>query len=196
MKTKKQILETARNLFNEKGYTKTTMRDISNAMNMTVGNLTYHFKKKHDLFYALMVDIELDSKIIKAESLLDFHLVIDELLDGMVRNRFFFSDFKLFDSIEGYVSPDVKGKEFLNLTVNLLNDLKSNGYFITEFDSDRMVSTMRICLLAHLTWISNGPDIQDKHAFLLDHWRLLMPYFTKKGWTCYYSEIEPRLKEI
>lgn len=196
MKTKKQILETARNLFNEHGYTKTTMRDISGAMNMTVGNLTYHFKKKHDLFYALMDDIELDTKIIKAESLLDFHLVIDELLAGMVRNRFFFSDFKLFDSIEGFVPPDVKSKDFLSLTVKLLDDLKINGYFIPEFDTDRMVSTMNICLLAHLTWISNNPDIQDKHSFLLDHWRLLMPYFTEKGWACYHNEIEIRLKEI
>lgn len=194
MKRKKQILETARTLFNEYGYNQTTMRDISGAMNISVGNLTYHFKKKHDLFYALMDDIELDAKIIKADSLLDFHLVIDELLAGMVRNRFFFSDFKLFDSIEGYVSPDVKGKEFLNLTVNLLTDLRSNGYFITEFDDERIISTMRICLLAHLTWISNDPDITDKHLFLLDHWRLLMPYFTKKGWDCYYHEIEPKLK--
>lgn len=196
MKTKKQILETARNLFNEYGYTKTTMRDISNALNMTVGNLTYHFNKKHDLFFALMDEIELDTKIIKAESLLDFHLVIDELLAGMVRNRFFFSDFKLFDGIDGYVSPDVKSKEFLNLMVDLLNDLKTSGYFISEFDSDRMVSTMKICLLAHLTWISHDPTIQDKHSFLLDHWRLLMPYFTEQGWACYHSEIEPRIKEI
>lgn len=194
MKRKKQILETARTLFNEYGYNQTTMRDISGAMNISVGNLTYHFKKKHDLFYALMDDIELDAKIIKADSLLDFHLVIDELLAGMVRNRFFFSDFKLFDSIEGYVSPDVKGKEFLNLTVNLLTDLRSNGYFIAEFDDERIISTMRICLLAHLTWISNDPDITDKHLFLLDHWRLLMPYFTKKGWDCYNHEIEPKLK--
>lgn len=196
MKTKKQILETARNLFNEYGYTKTTMREISNALNMTVGNLTYHFNKKHDLFFALMDEIELDTKIIKAESLLDFHLVIDELLAGMVRNRFFFSDFKLFDSIDGYVSPDVKSKEFLNLMVDLLNDLKTSGYFISEFDSDRMDSTMKICLLAHLTWISHDPTIQDKHSFLLDHWRLLMPYFTEQGWACYHSEIEPRIKEI
>lgn len=193
MKTKKEILKTARKLFNEYGYANTSMRDISNALNMTVGNLTYHFKKKHDIFFALMNEIELAEPQALAVSLLDFHKLIAELLEGMVKNRFFFSDFKLFATIEGSVSPLVKNEKFLRLAVKQLSNLQTEGFF-NDFNESRMISTMRICLLAHLAWISDNPDSNDQKNFLFDHWQLLMPYFTEKGWQCYQQEIEPLLR--
>lgn len=40
-----KILETAIELFNKKGYAYVTLRDISDALNISPGNLTYYFKK-------------------------------------------------------------------------------------------------------------------------------------------------------
>ena len=47
--TKEDILITARELFNEYGYKNISMRDIAKKLNISVGNLTYYFKKKEDL---------------------------------------------------------------------------------------------------------------------------------------------------
>ncbi|UWD49400.1 TetR/AcrR family transcriptional regulator [Clostridioides difficile] len=48
-KTKKDIILTACNLFNIHGYNSISMRDIANELGISVGNLTYYFKKKEDL---------------------------------------------------------------------------------------------------------------------------------------------------
>lgn len=48
-KTKKDIILTARNLFNIHGYNSISMRDIANELGISVGNLTYYFNKKEDL---------------------------------------------------------------------------------------------------------------------------------------------------
>ena len=50
---KTDILETARKLFNEQGYNGVSMRDIAGALGISVGNLTYYFKRKEDLLEAV-----------------------------------------------------------------------------------------------------------------------------------------------
>lgn len=52
---KQAIMDTARQLFNEKGFHDTGMRDIATALNISVGNLTYHYKKKEDLIEAILL---------------------------------------------------------------------------------------------------------------------------------------------
>lgn len=51
---KSEIVAAATELFNQSGYRAVSMRSIADAMNISVGNLTYHFKRKEDLFEAVM----------------------------------------------------------------------------------------------------------------------------------------------
>ncbi|WFD08887.1 TetR/AcrR family transcriptional regulator [Tepidibacter hydrothermalis] len=46
---KQQILNTAIELFNQKGFSSISIRDISNELNISPGSLTYYFKKKKDI---------------------------------------------------------------------------------------------------------------------------------------------------
>ncbi|MEH6538233.1 MAG: TetR/AcrR family transcriptional regulator [Psychroserpens sp.] len=64
-KKKKLILEAARTLFNEKGYHDVTIRMIALKMNMSSGNLNYHYKKREDIFEALYFEMvsEFDERI-------------------------------------------------------------------------------------------------------------------------------------
>ncbi|MDR0654416.1 MAG: TetR/AcrR family transcriptional regulator [Synergistaceae bacterium] len=52
---RQKILAAARKLFNEKGYNEVSMRDISDSLGISVGNLTYHFKKKENLVEAVVL---------------------------------------------------------------------------------------------------------------------------------------------
>lgn len=52
---KQTILDTARHLFAENGFHDTSMRDIAAALNISVGNLTYHYKKKEELIEAIIL---------------------------------------------------------------------------------------------------------------------------------------------
>lgn len=50
---KTEILLTAERLFNESGCRAVSMRSIAEALNISVGNLTYHYKRKEDLLEAV-----------------------------------------------------------------------------------------------------------------------------------------------
>lgn len=51
---KTEIVLTATRMFDESGYRAVSMRSIADALGISVGNLTYHFKRKEDLFEAVM----------------------------------------------------------------------------------------------------------------------------------------------
>ena len=51
---KSEILDTAGRLFDESGGNAVSMRSIADALGISVGNLTYHYKRKEDLMEAVM----------------------------------------------------------------------------------------------------------------------------------------------
>ncbi len=64
---RKQVLETARRIFQRKGYAKTTMMDIAKALNKSKSTLYYYFKSKEDIFAAIVEDIseQLQNELMK-----------------------------------------------------------------------------------------------------------------------------------
>lgn len=51
---KAEILETAARLFDEAGWDAVSMRRIADTLGISVGNLTYHYKRKEELLEAVM----------------------------------------------------------------------------------------------------------------------------------------------
>ena len=51
-----EIVRAAGRLFHEKGYSATTIRDIANAVGMRSGSPFYHFKTKHDMLRAVVLE--------------------------------------------------------------------------------------------------------------------------------------------
>lgn len=49
-----ELIARSAQLFREKGYEKTTVRDIAAAVGMQAGSWFYHFKSKHDILLAIM----------------------------------------------------------------------------------------------------------------------------------------------
>ena len=59
------ILDTARRLYNERGLSNVTIRQIAQEMNISSGNLTYHFEKRGDLVKGIFQDlISIESKFL------------------------------------------------------------------------------------------------------------------------------------
>ena len=54
--TRREILHTAKALFNAKGYNRISARDIAGALGMAKGNLTYYFKRKEEIVEALLAE--------------------------------------------------------------------------------------------------------------------------------------------
>ncbi|ABR48244.1 transcriptional regulator, TetR family [Alkaliphilus metalliredigens QYMF] len=54
--TKERIYITAKEMFYNKGYKKTTMKDIADELDISLGNLTYHFKTKDTIVINIFAD--------------------------------------------------------------------------------------------------------------------------------------------
>ncbi len=86
--TRRRILDTARRMFNEEGLPRVGVRDIARAVDMSPGNLAYHFATKDDLVEALVTELyELNLATVFADMPEDFSLAtLYELAVSAMRN--------------------------------------------------------------------------------------------------------------
>ncbi|MCB9257261.1 MAG: TetR/AcrR family transcriptional regulator [Chitinophagales bacterium] len=63
--TRDKILNAARNLFNKQAYSNVTIRMIAKELQISSGNLNYHFKKKEEILEALYFEMvaEFDARV-------------------------------------------------------------------------------------------------------------------------------------
>ena len=102
MKLKEKILIKAVELFNEQGITSTSPNNIAAALDISSGNLTYHYKTKAILVAALYERMHADSQdFIKLEG----YLTLDDFRKIMVRFRDFMVEYRLIKSITSPKSP-------------------------------------------------------------------------------------------
>ena len=92
--TKEDILITARELFNEYGYKNISMRDIAKKLNISVGNLTYYFKKKEDVIEEVVMYKHRKYKgILLLKSLDDLNNLFLDMLNTQNENIYYFKHF-------------------------------------------------------------------------------------------------------
>ncbi|MCT2562810.1 TetR/AcrR family transcriptional regulator [Chryseobacterium herbae] len=92
MKTKDKILSKALELFNEKGYNNITTRHIAADLNISAGNLHYHFKHSEDIIKILFSEL-----ILKMDVLMnDLRKIENKTLEDLY--HFTFSTYEVFYS--------------------------------------------------------------------------------------------------
>lgn len=120
--TKKEILNTALKLFNQYGFSEVTIRMIAKEMNISSGNLNYHFKKREDIFEALYFEMVAHfDKRVEDLTIIDFTLSkiendIKESMLKMLDYKFFWTD--IYRLIEA--NPKVK-KHFKEAYLKRIN---------------------------------------------------------------------------
>ncbi len=96
--TKEKILHTSRLLFNQLGYNQVTIRMIAMELEMSSGNLNYHFKKREDILEALYFEMVavFDERVEQLESqtisLKKIQSDIKISMKRMVTYQFFWTD--------------------------------------------------------------------------------------------------------
>lgn len=97
-KTKKNILLTAKSLFNQLGYSQVTIRMIALELNMSSGNLNYHYRKREDMLEALyfemvqVFDSRMEAVQGQSYSLSRIRSEMVSSMERMVTYRFFWTD--------------------------------------------------------------------------------------------------------
>ena len=182
---REKILQTSQRLFNQKGYEHVTMREIAKELNISPGNLTYHFARKEDILHALVAQPK-DLEFTEVRSIKDFEEKIRQMLDNALENRFFF----ISDSLDT-LSPEFyetnkdnvqKEKESL---MDALMQLKENHVLKGSFTSKDAEDLTSIMMMAHLSWIrglgtKTSFITMDEEDFIAMHVRLLKPWLDQK----------------
>ena len=94
--TRERILDVALDLFTERGYEQTSLREVADTLGFTKAALYYHFEKKEDILLALHLRIHalgnaaLERLSQVSENALDasaWVAVLDEFIDQVLANR-------------------------------------------------------------------------------------------------------------
>lgn len=161
-----ELLDTAVKLFEEKGYSSTTMRDIARKMNLTQGSLYYYIKKKEDLLFQIhhiIIEMVLDS----ATSIKDdmttmekFNIIMTSLMEVVTEKKSYVSVFlKEYKHIksEKYKEVLAKRKKFEKIIQNIIDEEIKNGNFI---NIDPQIASM--ALMGMFNWSLQWADVKGR----------------------------------
>jgi len=99
--TRHRILVASLLLFNERGVPRTTINDIADEIDISPGNLHYHFRKKEEIVDALTAEFQADARKVlhppdsETVSLDDFWWFLHHLLELKEAYRFMLTDTEL-----------------------------------------------------------------------------------------------------
>ena len=187
MDKKRQILITARALFNEKGYHQVKMRDISNELGISVGNLTYHYKKKQDIIQAIHQEVyENLSEIHEVETLSDLMNLLRSMIRTIFDEKYYFNDRTIGDELPDFIEE--QGHRSVNVKGNVINGMKKlreNG--LLEIEDESIEVVIQFILLSHIGWILDIKELTQEleDAYINQHLILLKTYLTEEGFKEY-----------
>ncbi len=186
--TRDRIINTAIKLFNKKGYASVTLHGIAGEMNMTRGNLTYHFKDKDQLLKEITDGMweAIMKQRNKSRQLPSFENLHNEVqLYHKLQQQYSF----LFLDTHIVTHPLIK-ERFRQMTEQTIKDNKAAIAFAIASGNMQQEPYKGIYHnIAFNTWmlafywrsqkIIRGEKNKENAEAMI--WSMLIPHFTKKG---------------
>lgn len=188
-KTKQKILDTSLNLFNLEGESNVTPVDIANELDISPGNLYYHYKGKDPIIAALyddyveemtmVLNAPIEKPLMLSDNWVFFYILFEEIMDF----RFFFQN--LQSLLERY--PDIN-KKFQRLMIktrstltHVINTLYNNDFIeISDSEIERLAENWTMQLIFWPTYQPMMmPDLtpaQSIHKAVFNMFSQVSPY--------------------
>ncbi|MEO1654586.1 MAG: TetR/AcrR family transcriptional regulator, partial [Bacteroidota bacterium] len=186
---RQDIINKSVELFNAQGFYNVSLKEIAKALEISPGNLTYHFPKKADLLRAIQEEIIRGAEVefipeekIGLAHLEKLHQVHHQ---NQLRYRFYFNNllymFKAFPDIaEAYreVSRQrlARGRELINYFVR-------EGLFVPESEGINYDVLMKAFWMSSVFWTGQEAVLgsQEGPGQMDVLWGMTWPYLTEKG---------------
>jgi Transcriptional regulator len=187
---KNKILNKALELFNTYGYESVKMRDISGALNISPGNLTYHYKKKDDIIYAIVQQQCRDHQSRKYTEDMTFE-ELNDLLQANVEHqkKYFFYFNNITELPRKYpeiakIQANIK-REFYHLLKNVFQNSVRKGYMKPEpcagaYDDLAFAIISIIVFWTQETFLQND-FVSTPKELLSVVWNIIRPTLTAEG---------------
>jgi AcrR family transcriptional regulator len=194
MKTRDRILDVSLDLFNEEGEAGQSAVDIANALDMSPGNLYYHFKGKEPIIEALFERFEEEMQVILngthgtitsiEDNWVFTYIVLEEIYDF----RFFYRN--LGQLLNQYPSMAVRFRKVLAMKrqaiENVLSGLEKQG--LVKIDKalrgpliSQMLATLTVWLSLDVIEGAHKKGPQLIHDTVLQFMLLTVPYMGEAG---------------
>ncbi|MCU0431700.1 MAG: TetR/AcrR family transcriptional regulator [Cytophagaceae bacterium] len=194
--TKERILTTALELFNEQGSDAVSIRDISGAMEISSGNLTYHYKNTDEMIVALYFQlVEKSNALFSAmqSEKIDIHFLMKSshaTFRLIEEYRFLFLDMvrimrRMPELYAHYLELMKIRKMQLKYSIQML---VQNGYLQKRILDPEFANYEDICFILGDFWLSSaellfkGTSEQKIKKYLDMTFYPFKPFLTKKGW--------------
>lgn len=193
---KERIIIVARDLFDKYGYNGVSMRDIADELKISVGNLTYHYKKKEDLIESVVM--EKHKNYIKAKppkNLEELDDLFNRILDNQRENSYYFKHYNQLAQISSNI---------YNAQLNVIKDLHealSDG-FLNLQKSNLMInedipgllnsviqSIITVCVY-RLPNIISFEEESDYDSAINCLWSIVYMYLTDSGKEIYRENLK------
>ena len=202
MKTSEKIKHTARELFNSNGFKNVTLREVAKTLSISYGNVTYHFKTKHQLILELYEDMLLEtSDILKT---FDFKNLLKGIVEApkitfeiSMKYLFFYVDFKEIKRSYAGISEriDQDNAKRKKGYLHILQQLQIQGILRKDLDEMDLDYLMELSGAIRTFFFINLPperfsdaNLKQQYVKYLNH--LLYPYLSPKGIKAYNSYLD------
>lgn len=183
--TRLEILQTAKALFNERGFNDVSTRDIANALGISKGNLSYYFKRKEDIVEAILEEFP-GNPPDTPKTMAALNEFLLDMQDTVQENAFYFWHHAQLSQL----SPKIKElqREMYRCNVQKLRNafkrFQEEGYFLLEQVEGQYNRTIDTLLLSSIYWLPFCTLKQEKlveNDFQKQAWSILFPLLTEKG---------------
>lgn len=204
MNTKSKIIEAATRLYNEKGLSNITSRHIAAEINISHGNLEYHFPNKEALLLAIYQQMRQEVSSFYEDPTNDISIPVEYLHKILVRleefqRKYMFFNLDVLEISRKYVKVDLLLKDTFQIrkiqmralfqkfvALDYMKPEPTPGYYARLQHTIRILITFWKSQEAVLT----NFDFSSKGEMVKHVWELLIPHFTDKGEARYQSMIE------
>jgi AcrR family transcriptional regulator len=203
MKTRDRILQTSLALFNEEGEAEQSAVDISNALEISPGNLYYHFKGKDAIIRALFNDFEEELRIIlrgsesSLKTLDDHWIYLYILLEEIYDFRFFYRNLGIL--LDRY--PDLATRfralsaEVRQTVQRVLQNLTQTGALkldarLANVITDQILTTLTFWLVDDVVRGDGLSEPRLIHKTVFQTMCLVVPYMGETGFDTLTQMIE------
>ncbi len=206
--TKSEILRHSVMLFNKKGFFNVSVKDIACSMQISPGNLTYHFNKKEVLLSAIQEEI-LNSSIdimpkTKYITLAHFEEMFRKFYAIQQQYSFFFLDISYlvveYPSIMN--TYKIATKQRFTEARKLVDHFIESNRLIAESDRVDYNIVIHNLWMVSTFWSTSTLLIDKKNSPLLNNspidalWGILSPYLTTKGYDEYQEIMNVKEQKI
>ena len=209
VKTKEKILATSLEMFNNNGVQEVSLREIAREINISVGNLNYHFPTTNDIIYALSLQLidELNTGISKmmeskpSNSMISLHSMMKVAFTTQLNYRFIFNAryAEVVTSIpEMQTYTQQTFAHHFGMGKQMHEQLIKDGYLKKELSKDLdgfiyLINNLGIYWQQEIAIFQ--PKFSDnkkiEHALAI-YFQCYTPYLTEKG----RKALSPLLKEL